>query len=274
MTVHRKNTLLMHHAFTKLRLVHAAYVDSYEVHLKGGKMPVNRLLFVCGNDSRGESSIRDLSDGTLLTMKKGRLYFIPCNHLVDLEIAPDLSFASLQFNLDLFYGLDVFETHPRCETLEAAKLVSELRCLLDQESELRTLYRINEIIFHLCVLWSGFEKTDIKERLMGSHKYEGILEFIRNSGDASTTVEILAEMNGMRKDVFSRKFTRDMGVTPKDFLSDTLLRKASERLLVPGASVNSVAKELKFSSEYYFSHFFKRQTGISPSSFKKHNGGN
>jgi len=273
MTVYRKETLLRHHAFSRLRLVHAAFVDSYECHIAGNRMPVNRLLFVCGDDRCEESSIRDVSDGTLLPMKAGHLYFIPCNHLVDLNIAPELHFVSLQFNLDLFYGFDVFESHPRCKMLENPDLVAELRLLLERDTELGTLYRINEIIFHLCVLWAPTDGPDIQERLVRSLKHKKATEFIRTSGSAATTVEMLADMTGMRRDVFSRKFTRDMGITPKDFISDSVVRKASEMLLAPGASVKGVAQTLNFSSEYYFSHFFKRHTGMSPSAFRKHNGG-
>jgi AraC-like DNA-binding protein len=273
MTVHRKQTLLRHHAFTRLRLVHAAFVDSYECHIAGNRMPVNRLLFVCGDDRGEDSVIRDLSDGTLLPMTAGHLYFIPCNHMVDLNIAPELPFVSLQFNLDLFYGFDFFESHPRCEMLENPDLVAELRLLMERDAELRTLYRVNEIIFHLCVLWAPIAGPDIQERQVRSLKYKTATEFIRTSGSAATTVAMLADMTGMRRDVFSRTFTRDMGITPKAFISDSLVRKASEMLLAPGASVKVVAQALDFSSEYYFSHFFKRHTGMSPSAFRKHNGG-
>lgn len=272
MTVFRKETLLRHHAYSTLRLIHAAFVDSYEYHCRGS-MPVNRLLFVCGESSSGESSICDTANGTFFPMKEGNLYFIPYKHLVVLDIAPGLPFVSLQFNFELFYGFDVFENHPHCEMIKDPFLVKELRFLMDHDAELRTLYRINEIVFHLCGLWSTTEMPDIRERLTRSRKYDKILEFVKISGDATTTVEMLADMKAMRKDVFSRNFTRDMGITPKDFISDVIVRKASKILLTPGTPVNKVAKKLNFSSEYYFSHFFKRRTGLSPKEFSRQNGG-
>lgn len=272
MTVNRKEKLLRYHALARMRLNHAASVDSYEFHGKNNRMPVNRLLFVCSEDAEEESVIYDLNNALVLPMKAGHLYFIPHNYLIDLDLAKNISFVSLQFNLDLFGGIDVFETYPRCEVEEDRLLGDELRVLMEHENELRTLCRVNEIIFHLCSKWTEPGLPCIHEKMLKSQKYERVMEYVRNHGNATTTVEKLADMNGMRRDVFSRTFTADMGITPKSFISNSLLRKASEMLLTPSSSVSSVARELEFSSEFYFSHFFKRLTGVSPKHFKKMNG--
>jgi AraC-like DNA-binding protein len=192
--------------------------------------------------------------------------------MAKVDVTPELRYVSWHFNLDLFYGQDVFEDHPRCETLADPQLVAEAGELMERDEELRTFYRVNEIIFHLCGLWSPADGQDIRERLAKSRRYERVLDFVRNS-DATATGEMLAGLMGMRRDVFSRNFTRDMGITPKSFIARTLVRKASAMLLAPGASVSGVARELNFSSEYYFSHFFKRHTGTPPSLFRKHNAG-
>jgi len=272
MTVYRKETLLQHHAFSQLHLIHAALVDAFEYHGINHRMPVNRLLFVCADDGKAQSVIRDCSTGNLLPMKAGYLYFIPCNHSVDLNIAEDLHFLSLQFNLDLFYGFDVMEACSRCEMIDVPALVAELQALLERETELRTLYRINEIIFHQCVQWCPEEQPDIQARLLKSHKYEKVLALVQQSGNAAVTVAMLADINGQRKDVFSRNFTSDMGITPKEFISAALTRKAAAMLLVPGTSVTQVARTLNFSSEYYFSHFFKQHIGMAPKIFQQHSG--
>lgn len=272
MTVHRKNILLSNHSLLRLTLVHAAFVDSYPVRDRGGKLPVNRLLFVRDDDSRRASRIHDPADRREFPMRSGNLYFIPCNRPIDMDLADDLHFLSLQFNLDLFYGFDVMEACPHCVRLHVPDLVAELDALLRRESELKTLLRVDEIVFGLCAQLAPANCAALRGRLAKSRKYERVLEFIRTQANAATTVEKLAEMSGMRKDVFSRSFAKDLGIPPKDFLSETLVRKASENLLRPGNSVKDVARILDFSSEYYFSHFFKRRTGHAPLEFQRLNG--
>jgi len=270
MTIERKKKLLALHSFLHLRLVHAA-VGSYPIYFRKNSMPVNRLLMVFADSGSNDSEVHDLNLGNLLPMRSGFLYFIPCNHEIDIRLSEKLFFISLQFNLDLFYGFDIFKSYGKCVMLRNPKLVAEVKKLMNREDETRTLCRINEIIFNLCVFLLSGESGETRNEKLNWYKYEDILDFLRKSGDATTTVEKLADMNKMRQDVFSRNFTRDMGTTPKDFISNILMRKASEMLLSPGVSVRKVSAELKFSSEYYFSRFFKKHSGMPPKSFQKLN---
>ena len=262
----------MHHAFTSLHLVHAAFVDAYEVHSYNHRMPVNRFLFVTQNDSRQRSIIRDIANEKSIPMREGHLYFIPCNYFTDMDIGADLNFVSLQFNLYIFYGLDAFESYPHCETREMPELIATLPELLSREAEWDTLCRINEIIYGICVGWKIPVDSDIRKKILSSKKYRKIMDFVRNSGNATTTVEQLAEICNMRRDVFSRNFTHDLGITPKNFISDILVRKASEMLMNSNFMIKEVAERLNFSSEYYFSNFFKKQTGSSPREFQRQHG--
>jgi hypothetical protein len=164
MTIQRTKALLAYQAFCRLRLVHAIAVDDYERHVVG-RMPVNRLLFICDDGGRGSCSIRDEATGELFPMRPGHLYFIPCNRIAKVDVTPELRYVSWHFNLDLFYGQDVFEDHPRCETLEDPQLVAEARELMQHDEELRTLYRVNEIIYHLCGRWSPVDGQGVRERL-------------------------------------------------------------------------------------------------------------
>jgi AraC-like DNA-binding protein len=271
MTVHRKEALLRNHSLSRLRLVHAAFVDSYPIDSPGHRMSVNRLLFMLREDGGEESFIRDSGNGAFLPMLAGHVYFVPCNHVIDIHIAPRLEFLSLQFNLDLFYGLDIFDGLRRCVTLNDPALTEELKGLLEEDSALRTLCRVSGVILDFCALHAPGDSPGLRRRLAAGLKYGKVLDYIRAGVSAADTVAKLAELTGVRQDVFSRKFTRDMGVTPKDFISGALLRRASDALLKPGATVRGAAAELGFSSEYYFSHFFKRLTGVPPSVFQRQN---
>lgn len=267
MTVHKNIQLLNFHAFTSLRLLHAAYVDSYESWLPEHKMTVNRLLFVC-SEGETESFVYDSGNKRKLLMRAGSIIFVPCGYFIDLKIDKHLTFSSLQFNLETGYGVNLFERHSRCELIEDPGLVAEVKTLMEKPFELSSLFRVNEIIYHLCAGFARLSATEINDMQNNFRKYEVVLNFIRKSADATTTVEQLADLHGTRRDIFSRNFSRDMGISPKDFLTDILIRKASEMLLHHGVSVKNVAQGLNFSSEYYFSHFFKRNTGMAPGTFQ------
>ncbi len=268
----RRKTLLRHHALTKLRLAHAAWNESYELSAPDNRMMVNRLLFVTKNDSHGTSLVRDKVTGKVFPMRKNNVYFIPCRHLIDLELADDLHFMSLQFNVDVFYGFDAFELHPQCEVLKVPEIISKLRELLEREDDFLSLCQVNEIIYGFCCRFAGAVEDEVQYRLNKSDQYSDILDYIKFNGDAGTSVEELAKKAGMRRDVFSRNFSRDLGISPKHLIVNMLLRKSAELLMTPGMRVREVAEQLHFSSEYYFSSFFKKNTGVSPKSFQERAG--
>lgn len=183
----------------------------------------------------------------------------------------ELRFVSLQFNLELFYGYDIFREYRKCWTESDPGLANELKDLIQRDNDIFTLCRINEIIYSLCVKLLLIKPESEESKMINWQKYDKVFDYIRKYGDASTSVAFLAELMGMRSNVFSRNFTRDIGMPPKDFLINVLTSKASELLLAPNASVRETAFALQFSSEYYFSNFYKRQTGMSPREFQRKN---
>jgi len=268
MAVKTRVDLLRLHAQLHLRLVHAA-IGTFPCHSVKAFLPVNRLLLIFADSGRDDSYIRDLATGDLLPMRSGHGYFIPYGHEINQHQTEELHFVSFQFCLDLFYGFDIMSKFPECRVIDDPGLIAEAQQLIRRHDAPLVLCRINEIIFHLCIQWleerPGILESELKHRV----QYEPLLNYVETRGDALTTVGMLAEMSGMRQDVFSRKFTREMGLSPKDFITRTLVRKASQLLGNPELRVKEASGQLNFSSEYYFSRFFRQHTGISPREYQR-----
>jgi AraC-like DNA-binding protein len=63
-------------------------------------------------------------------------------------------------------------------------------------------------------------------------------------------------------------FKQTQQETLKEFLRRTRLEQARLRLGDPRLTIKDVARQLNFSSEYYFSHFFRAAAGMSPTQFR------
>lgn len=271
MAVAVRRDLLRMHGQLHLRLAQAS-VGTYPYHAEKASLPVNRLLLIHADSGRDDSFIRDLATGALLPLRHGHGFLIPCGHEIDQHMTEDLKFVSFQFNLDLFYGFDVMAKFPECRVIDNPQLVEEAHHLIQCPHVPSVLCRINALIYDLCSQWLT-EKADIlQQEMTHAAKYESLLDFVEKEGDALLTVGRLAEMAGMRQDVFSRKFTHDLGLAPKTFISRALVRKASGLLGAPEMTVKEAAYRLNFSSEYYFSRFFKHHTGLSPLQFQRDHG--
>jgi AraC-like DNA-binding protein len=78
----------------------------------------------------------------------------------------------------------------------------------------------------------------------------------------------LARVAGISCSGLRTQFKQAQGETLREFLVRVRLEQASLRLGDPRLTCKEVARQLNFSSEYEFSHFFRRGAGISPSQFR------
>ena len=81
--------------------------------------------------------------------------------------------------------------------------------------------------------------------------------------------EALSTLGRAPKQVATGLVNAALGMTPKQFLTRTLLNRACALLLRGNRLAREVALELGFTNEFYFSRFFRKQTGMTPQEFRK-----
>ncbi|WP_168122400.1 AraC family transcriptional regulator [Paenibacillus sp. HB172176] len=86
------------------------------------------------------------------------------------------------------------------------------------------------------------------------------------SGDLS--LAHLAEMAYLHPDYLSRLFKLSEGVTLKQYITARKLDYAIELLAHSRLSAKTIARRLGFASPGYFTQMFKRETGLTPQSFR------
>jgi AraC-like DNA-binding protein len=83
------------------------------------------------------------------------------------------------------------------------------------------------------------------------------------------TVETLAEVGGMSRSAFARKFRELMGVAPIDFLVEIRMWQAARQLKQQARDLKTIALEAGYQSPAAFSVAFKRWSGETPSDFRR-----
>lgn len=253
-------------------LFHAA-VGTYPFVSPRNELSVNRSLWVYRASATDASRLRDLKTGRDYPLKEGFVYFIPCHHEVAQDLTATTEFVSFQFNLDFSNGVDCFGDYGACEALKLPAWVAEARSLMTDGNAFSASCRLHRLLFQLSAAlleerpgWAGVTLPE------NTQAYEPALRRLETACSARTTVAELARLCGMRQDVFSRSFTRDMRITPKAWITRRLIRNAMALLLQKNAGVKAVAAALAFSSEYFFYRFFKKHTGLTPGQFRAQNG--
>lgn len=107
------------------------------------------------------------------------------------------------------------------------------------------------------------EQQQIPESLRQVHQY------IHASYRTHLTLEQLAQRVHMSPRYFCGLFREFYGVSPIRLVTALRIAHACELLADVNASITQIARDCGFGDVYYFSRYFKQQTGVTPTAYRQ-----
>ena len=229
-------------------------------------LPFNLLSICVRSEGENASIIRNLKTNEEYSSRVGEIILRPCNLPQRYHHTLRNEHIAIHFKLELFPGVDVYSGQGHIYRENSPALMRKALEIFETPDPVLSLSRGQEFALHFCHShWPEYYGFEVKEM----QKFCDVLWFIREEANAATLVTDLAKILGMSESSFFRKFYEVFNISPKQFLQKEIFNKAAQLLLMPGASVKNVAEKLNFSTEFYFSHFFKRHSGVSPQKYKE-----
>ena len=93
--------------------------------------------------------------------------------------------------------------------------------------------------------------------------------YIQNNYDRGTGVAEIADYTGVSRSYLYKVFSKNLGVSPKEFLTRLRLVRSRELLELTELSVEGVAMSCGYQDALVFSKAFKQETGMPPSHYRK-----
>lgn len=131
--------------------------------------------------------------------------------------------------------------------------------------EWRVHETINEVLGQLAQSRQLFQATAVKE----PQAVRRVLEVVLAQPDRDWQAAALAKVAGVSYSRLRDVFKAARSETLHEFLQRTRLDEARRLLGDPTLTIKEVAARLHFSSEFYFSHFFRKTSGMSPTQFRR-----
>jgi AraC-like DNA-binding protein len=95
------------------------------------------------------------------------------------------------------------------------------------------------------------------------------LELIQTRCSESWTIDSLARAVGLSRATLARRFSANVGASPISYLTWCRMTQAMAMLQAGGPTIAAVAGGVGYANEFAFSKAFKRETGTTPSAYRR-----
>lgn len=163
---------------------------------------------------------------------------------------------------------------------ELFKIFEEIDNIFDRRSDFSLKlkekydeYSVNMLALRMEMLLikilNGTKQTVKEDHHAGAEIYRKIISVMNENIGENLTISQIADICHISESYLKKIFTKYSGCgAAKYFLRLKISRACT--MLLNGASVSKISDALSFGNQQYFSTVFKRETGYSPTAYKKH----
>ena len=125
-------------------------------------------------------------------------------------------------------------------------------------------------VFLLQILVAALEFRERRQ----ADKYGDVIEKARafideHFNESDLSLNTVAKVVNMSPSHFSTIFSHESGSTFIEYLTATRIRRAMDLLKSTSMRASEIAYQVGYGDPHYFSHVFKKQTGATPSAFRR-----
>lgn len=102
-----------------------------------------------------------------------------------------------------------------------------------------------------------------------SKAVQACVDYIDLHLEDDLTLQTLAKLSGYSAYYVSKRFKKEVGLTPKEYLREKRLDRAKFLLRTTREDIQEISERLHFSSPSYFAEAFRRMVGMNPSQWRE-----
>lgn len=230
--------------------------------------PPYRILRVKGRPCNGflyiqQGTCHYAFEGGEFALSAGAVAYLPFDSHHTLTVTSEsIHFYRIDFTLRIDGELAFFSDRPLKITDEASPECVETIMALDGDYGIsdNTIAKTQK----LCTIFSCLQTSSVsanRKRLMPAVRY------LQEHAVGNVNCGKLAELCFLGTSRFYDLFGSEFGMTPLEYRNRLVIRRAKALLSAVDVSVSEVAFAVGFENAAYFSRFFKKHTGLSPSEY-------
>ena len=178
---------------------------------------------------------------------------VACNGLLfnNIYLFPHLTLTRKTFKEISEYFVKIKEINPE-EDFSEAILRSYLQLILAISSKVKSKFLK--------------EKELIKQEFSELKTFQNLVEehFLKEKSPS-----FYAGLLHISPNTLSKKIKTEFSKTPSQIIQERVILEAKKQIHLTRKSIKEIASELNFEDEFYFSKYFKKHTGVSPTKFRE-----
>lgn len=210
--------------------------------------------------------------GEVFEILPGDLWFFPGNTPVERRCSRECEVLFIKFCCEWLPGVDPLLNWKKREPRKIGTFCLEEWqpwAKVGQKFRMVELLHLRGSILH----WLADSIPELDE-VIGEHlsthmQFSKSFALIEDRLGADLRLATIAEQQGMSVDSFSAAFAKNIGMGPKEYISRRINQKAITLVTQSDMKIKEIAERLRFSDEFYFSRFFKKLNGSSPSIYRQ-----
>ena len=171
-------------------------------------------------------------------------------------------------NIPQLFEFNNFVNNLSDEELELVlRYFDSLRALIEENQQKVALNMVRSLIYYLGECKTNYPKKvslTRAEQICGQY-----ISLIELHCHEQHRVEWYADKLHLSPKYLSNVVKKTLNSSPNAYIDQAILRQAKSLLSSTSLSVQQIADRLGFQNQSHFGTFFKRQTGLNPSGFKK-----
>ena len=180
-------------------------------------------------------------------------------HFTGSEVDKILDYYQLPNKENIFYS----STSPEYKWL-FEQMIRELQLCRANYQELLTM-----ALRHIFLLINRYLKESKKSGISAYNEVEHAIRYFNEHYKEDINIEEYAKSLHMSACWFNRRFKQVTKVTPLQYIISIRIANAKTLLETKDYNVAETAREVGFTNPLYFTRLFTKNTGISPSEYKK-----
>ena len=196
----------------------------------------------------------------------GSVVYLPVSSVHSMIVdTPEIEFYRIDFTLEIHGEVALFSETPMkmCSTA-SAEFAEAIQTLADRYQFVHDTVAKTELLCTIFRTLGDMSVSPAKEKLAPAVAY--ILKHLTEGIDCKALARLCSLSTAQLYNLFHAQY----GMTPLAYRDSLLLRRAVLLLRDGTFSVTEIAEMLGFESVSYFSRFFKKHRGVSPSAYIKY----